>query len=216
MIDWSEIDTVVLDMDGTLLDLYFDNYFWQEYLPQCWARQCDMDVAEAKSILSPKFRSVEHTLAWYCLDHWSDKLGLDILSLKLDVAHLIQIRPHAEFFLSKLRAMGKKLVLATNAHEKILEVKLKKTSTRKYFDFVVSSHALGEPKEELNFWYALSAIVPFNCARTLLVDDNAIILQTAEDYGICHLLGIAKPDSRLPAQVATKFPHIIDFRKMFA
>ena len=26
MINWQQIDTVFLDMDGTLLDLHFDNY----------------------------------------------------------------------------------------------------------------------------------------------------------------------------------------------
>ncbi|MDH3916294.1 MAG: haloacid dehalogenase, partial [Chromatiales bacterium] len=31
--DWSTVDTVLLDMDGTLLDLRFDNYFWQELVP---------------------------------------------------------------------------------------------------------------------------------------------------------------------------------------
>ena len=31
-IAWREVDTVLLDMDGTLLDLAFDNYFWQTFL----------------------------------------------------------------------------------------------------------------------------------------------------------------------------------------
>jgi hypothetical protein len=30
-VDWSAIDTV-LDMDGTLLDLRFDNWFWQDLI----------------------------------------------------------------------------------------------------------------------------------------------------------------------------------------
>ena len=32
-LDWTSIDTVLLDMDGTLLDLRFDNWFWQEHVP---------------------------------------------------------------------------------------------------------------------------------------------------------------------------------------
>ena len=27
---WRDIDTVLLDMDGTLLDLHYDNHFWLE------------------------------------------------------------------------------------------------------------------------------------------------------------------------------------------
>ncbi|HNG60363.1 MAG TPA: haloacid dehalogenase, partial [Cellvibrionaceae bacterium] len=37
MIPWQAIDTLLLDMDGTLLDLHYDNYFWLEYLPRAFA-----------------------------------------------------------------------------------------------------------------------------------------------------------------------------------
>lgn len=33
-IAWQEVDTVLLDMDGTLTDLAFDNYFWQTLVPE--------------------------------------------------------------------------------------------------------------------------------------------------------------------------------------
>ena len=93
MINWNEIETVMLDMDGTLLDLYFDNYFWQEYLPECWGKPKGMDIDTAKAALIPRFKAMEGTLAWYCLDYWSDELGLDVFRLKQDVEHLIKIRP---------------------------------------------------------------------------------------------------------------------------
>lgn len=34
MFNWKTIDTVLLDMDGTLLDLHFDNHFWLSLVPQ--------------------------------------------------------------------------------------------------------------------------------------------------------------------------------------
>ena len=37
--DWSRIDHVLLDLDGTLLDLDFDNHFWQTLVPACGARR---------------------------------------------------------------------------------------------------------------------------------------------------------------------------------
>ncbi|MCP4043692.1 MAG: haloacid dehalogenase, partial [Gammaproteobacteria bacterium] len=33
VINWNSIHTVLLDMDGTLLDLHFDNQFWLEHVP---------------------------------------------------------------------------------------------------------------------------------------------------------------------------------------
>jgi putative hydrolase of the HAD superfamily len=33
-LDWDRIDDVLLDMDGTLLDRHFDNFFFEEELPR--------------------------------------------------------------------------------------------------------------------------------------------------------------------------------------
>ena len=33
MLNWSKIDTVLLDMDGTLLDLHYDSHFWLNVIP---------------------------------------------------------------------------------------------------------------------------------------------------------------------------------------
>ena len=50
-INWKEVKTVLLDMDGTLLDLYFDYYFWQEYLPEIWGKKNNMKTNTAKDKL---------------------------------------------------------------------------------------------------------------------------------------------------------------------
>ena len=34
---WMRVETVLLDLDGTLLDLAFDNYFWRERVPAAYA-----------------------------------------------------------------------------------------------------------------------------------------------------------------------------------
>ena len=73
MINWNEIETVLLDMDGTLLDLHFDDYFWQIQLPLKWGELNGWDSETAMSKLIPIFQGTRGTLPWYCLDTWSEK-----------------------------------------------------------------------------------------------------------------------------------------------
>lgn len=102
-IDWSSIDTVLLDMDGTLLDLHFDNHFWREHLPKRYAEKHSIALDQAKRQLYPRFKAQEGTMNWYCVDYWSQNLGVDIVLLKAEVAHLIAVHPHVIGFLKFLR-----------------------------------------------------------------------------------------------------------------
>ncbi len=212
MINWRDLDTVLLDMDGTLLDLYFDNYFWQEYLPVHWGKIHGLDAETAKRELIPRFKSREGTLSWYCLDFWSGELNIDVLKLKADIEHLIQMRPSAQEFLESLLSRGKTPVMVTNAHEDLITMKLEKTGIGKYFREVVSSHRLGAPKEEAEFWHRLNKNIEFQPARTMLIDDNLTVLRTARNYGISNLFSIARPDSNAPERDTEEFTAIHDFR----
>lgn len=198
MIDWPRIDTVLLDMDGTLLDLYFDNYFWLEYLPERFAQARDLTIADAKAQLMQEFGRHQGTLNWYCLDFWSASLGLDVIALKHDIRHRVSPRPHALRFLQAIRDSGRRAVLCTNAHRASLTLKLVDTGLDLHLDAVVSSHDFRLPKEDLRFWEALQAHLGHDPLRTLLIDDNLSVLKTARQAGIAHLAGIALPDSQRP------------------
>lgn len=216
MVEWKNIETVLLDMDGTVLDLYFDNYFWQEYLPSHWGRLRGLDAETAKQKLIPKMKSLEGTLSWYCLDFWSKELEIEVIQLKTDIEHLIQIRPSALEFLKALNVHGLKPVMVTNAHMDLIAMKLSKTGIGEYFSHIISSHTLGCAKEEVTFWERLRENIEFNPERTLLVDDNVTVLRTARSYGISHLLSIAVPDSRGPERDTAEFPAVYDFNDVLS
>lgn len=206
--------TVLLDMDGTLLDLRFDNWFWQELVPQRWGEARGLPLEQAQRELYPVFRSVEGTLDWYCLDHWTRRLGFDLLALKREVEHEIRVHPFVTDFLDAARTLGKRVVLVTNAHPDTLEIKLRKTGIGGHFDALHSSHEFGAPKEAVEFWERLAASERFGREDSLFVDDSVTVLRAARDYGIVNLLAVSRPDSSRPARVHEEFASIRDFSEI--
>ncbi|AJP47408.1 haloacid dehalogenase [Rugosibacter aromaticivorans] len=214
LVPWAHIDTVLLDMDGTLLDLHFDNHFWQTHLPQRYAESLDRPHDVVRHELMTRYRQGAGTLDWYSVDFWQNELGLDIMCLKEEVAHLIAVHPHVLTFLSAIRLSGRRIVLATNAHHKSVALKMARTGLTPHFDAIISSHALGAAKEEQAFWQHLNKIEPFDPARTLLVDDSLPVLDSARRYGIAHLVAVKKPDTRQPQKNTADYPAIDDFSQL--
>ncbi len=211
MIDWQQIDTVFLDMDGTLLDLHFDNHFWLHHVPLRYAEKYRLPLDKAHEEITRRTRSVEGTLDWYCLDYWSRELGLDIPLLKEEVDHLIAVHPHVLEFLDAVRAAGKRVLLVTNAHMKSLSLKMEKTRLGGHFDELVCSHDYRAAKEEQAFWQRLREEQPFDPARTLLVDDSLAVLRSAKRYGIGWLLAVYQPDTRQGRRDVEEFEAIETF-----
>ncbi len=214
MLDWTLVHTVFLDMDGTLLDLHFDNHFWQDYLPLCYATKQGLSPAAGREALMALYRKAEGTLNWYCLDYWSEQLAMDIPLLKQEVDHLIAIHPHVVDFLQAVRRAGRRLVLVTNAHGRSLALKMERTQLAGYFDTLICAHDLGLPKEDPAFWQRLQSQEPFDPHHTLLVDDSLPVLRSAQRYGIAHLRGVRCPDSRRPPRVTEEFIAIESFLEL--
>lgn len=211
---WHRIDTVLLDLDGTLLDLYFDNHFFLEHLPRRLAEHRGIEPDAARAELRRRYRAVEGTLDWYCLDFWQRELGIDIVALKHEIAHLVDWRPHARPFLDALAAAGKRRVLATNAHPGSVGFKFERLALGDRFDARYTAHDLGAPKEDAAFWDALAAAEGFDPQRTLFVDDNPRVLAAARAWGLPRLVGIRRPDSRAPANALDGFDAIDDFDEL--
>lgn len=213
---WHQIDTVLLDMDGTLLDLHFDNHFWLTHLPRRYAEHHGISLALAEADLLPLFRQHAGTLNWYCTDFWSRELNLPIRELKREVAHLIALRPDADTFVRALHSAGKRAVLITNAHRDSLSLKLERIELAPWFERLISSHDYGFPKEDQQFWQALRQDIDFDPTRSLFIDDSLPILRSARTFGIRHLLAVRQPDSQGEAKHTEEFAAVEDYRALIA
>jgi len=216
MLDWSKISTVLLDMDGTILDLHFDTHFWLHHLPQRYSELHNVNLAEAKQSLVDHYQRVEGTIDWYCLDYWAEQTQLSITDLKREVQHLIQLRTDAHDFLCALKSSGRDIVLVTNAHPDSLALKIERTQLDKYFDTLYSTHEFGVTKESQLLWQRLQEKHGFVLEQTLFVDDSITILDSAKKYGFEHLLAVANPDSQQDSRVINQYPSITDYSELLA
>lgn len=211
MLNWAEIDTVLLDMDGTLLDLHYDNYFWLQHLPKRWAEISGITEADAQAQLKAEYAELTGKLEWYCLDYWGKRLQLPITELKREVMHKIAMRADAPGFLTALKHSGRNIVLVTNAHPGSLSLKIERTELANYIDTLISTHEFGVTKESQQLWHKLQQRLGFDPKRTLFVDDSLPILAAAQQFGIKHLLAVANPDSQQLSRQITEFPAITDY-----
>lgn len=210
-IDWNNIDTVLLDMDGTLLDLHFDNYFWTQYLPTRYSEIHSVPLTEISPMIQKRLEEKQGSLEWYSTDYWSAQFNLDIIAIKREIKHLICERPQVLRFLETLGAMGKHKILITNADRPGLELKFSETEIAPLLDRVISSHDYGIPKEQQNFWHQLKTDVPFDSARTVFIDDSESVLNAAKRFGIKHIFAVAQPDSSQLREVNSDFPSLVNF-----
>jgi HAD superfamily hydrolase (TIGR01509 family) len=194
--DWSAIDTVCLDLDGTLLDQAYDNHIWRDLVPQRFAVAQAMDLHAAYAEIARRFGERSGTLDWYCIEYWSRTLGVDIGALHREVRSRVAWLPGAREFLTSMRAAGKRLLLLTNSHPIALAVKHEQTGVLDYLDASVTSHDFGHPKEDARFWQAAVQHFGFDPARSLFADDNSRMLQAAHTAGIRWVYGVRHWDTR--------------------
>ena len=188
----------MLDMDGTILDLAFDNYVWKQLVPQRYASHKALPYDVARKRLFAKYAAIQGDLEWYCLDHWSERLGFDVLGLHEEVHDRIEYLPGAEAFLRRVCDMRIKVLLVTNSHPDTLHLKESTLGFAQYFDGLHSSHVYGHAKERQAFWHLLQEEEGFDPRTTLFVDDTVPVLESAVRFGISMPIVVTRPDTSEP------------------
>jgi len=204
--DWDNIDCVFLDMDGTLLDLKYDNRVWNELVPQAFARHSGIPLAAAKADLLAHMREIHGTIEYYSFEYWSTFTGVDLIAEHHQAVDLLAYRPGALDFLRWLKTSHCQSVIATNAHRSSIAVKDQKIQISIEVDAVVSSQDYHAPKESDAFWQAMLADYPFDPSRCVFVDDNVPVLNAAARNKIGRVYAIATPDSMQPSRSELGFP----------
>jgi len=207
-LSWSDIDDVLLDMDGTLLDRHFDNFFFEEELPRRYALAENMPFDESRNRLMAMYRSVEDELAWTDLHYWTQRVGIDVVEMHRELDHMIGFLPGATGFLSALKDRKKRVTILTNAHRAGVAIKTAKTGLDLHVDRIVDAFEVGYLKMRLEYWPACQRLVGFDPNRSIYIDDDERCLAAAKRFGVAHLIHSAKSSTRLPPEFSTLFPSV--------
>jgi len=214
-IDWESVEAILLDMDGTLLDLSFDNHFWNQAVPAFYAEEKGVSLEFAHQYLKTCYKQHQGTLNWYCTDFWSETLGIDIIRYKRRLSNKVNLRPGTRDFLEQVSAAKQKVFMVTNAHPETLRLKLKQTKIESYFDELYSSHQFKHPKESPLFWARLEKSIAIPLSRCLFVDDTESILIRAQESGVKYIAMIDQPDMNEPAKENLSLPSINRLTDLF-
>ena len=209
--DWSQIDDVLLDMDGTLLDRHFDNFFFEEELPRRYAALHRLSFEESRKRLMAMYRSVEGELAWTDLNYWTRRVGIDVVAMHKELDHMIGFLPGAEEFLRHLQQLGKRVTIITNAHSTGVSVKISKTGLDRYVDRIVDAFEVGYLKMRPEYWPNCQRLLGFDPKRSLFMDDDEGCLTAAKAFGVAHLVHSAKSSSQLPPAPLLQFFSVMGF-----
>lgn len=180
MPDWQNIDAVIFDMDGTLVD---SMHYWVT-LPQDWftARNLpvpdDLEVElgtlnlwQASTLLAEQYSPCGETT----------QQVYDEIQAKMDkhYAEDIPMWPWVKGLLQFLKAAGKACCIATMTDRPQVETVLRTHGIGEFFDFVLTTPEVGIGKEQPDIF--LQAAERFGCApkRILVFEDSRTAIRTA-------------------------------------
>ena len=190
-----DIECLLIDMDGVILDNTYDNNFWQDQIPSVLAKKKNITFEDAKRLAIQIFNFKKNTKDWYDVDYWSNMLDIDIEAEKKSETSLSKIRLYDDVIdtLSELKK-HMKLILITNAHRKTLNIKLGKFNIEPYFDEMICAHELYYVKEDIQLWYMLRSKYKLDFDKTVLIEDTINNINVALSAGVASAVYLGDED----------------------
>lgn len=121
------IKVLSFDVDGTLVDKKFADGFWNEGLPQLYAKKEGISFEESREYLQERYDEIgEGDLRWYLPEYWYNELGIDESPKDLigEYACEVRIFPEVPGVLERL-SKRYTLIASSNAPRAFLEESLK-------------------------------------------------------------------------------------------
>jgi len=184
---------ILLDIDGVLLDLSFDNLFWQELIPLKLASSKNISIEEAKTEIKKTASKIYGTLPWYELEFWESRYDIDFLSVANKHSSKINFLPDSEKILQQLASLDKRIILLTNCDPRLLNIKANAVPFMQYVDGCISSVEIGAVKENQNFWGPAFRYFNINPNFSLFADDNLYVVNSAIKAGIKNSFQVLEP-----------------------
>jgi len=116
---------VSLDLDGTIVNRDYVDYFWLELVPTLYAERHGLSLEEAKKEVQRQYDEIgPKDLRWYNPQYWFQRFGLDsgMLSWALEEAGRF-VKPYRDALEFVEAAQGKaQLVLSTSASREFIGI----------------------------------------------------------------------------------------------
>ena len=211
LIEWNAIDTVLLDMDGTLLDDHYEDFFWDVEVPKRYAAKYIITTKEANKRLQKLYYKHEKSMAWSDIDFWEKELDMKLWSIRHQLRHLVRLHPHTIRFLRFLKKHKKRIYLVTASHPKDIDFKFGYSKIGGYFDGICTSFDFGISKHDKLFWKNLQKKLKYDNNRTLFADDKEKIVRVAKSSGIKWVIVKSKSSSKKPANMPKNLLYVHHF-----
>ncbi len=148
MIEKKELKIISFDVDGTLVDLEYNDLIWFKEIPELVAKKKKISFERSLKYVYEEYTKLgEHNLNWYDINYWVTYFGLKVSPKKILEKYESQVKIFPEI-IPLLEELKKNfiLIVITAMPREFLIPKMKKLE--KYFKFSFS--ALSDFKELKN------------------------------------------------------------------